>query len=311
MAKIVVTGSYITDIAAVTSRFPRDGETVIGETVKIGPGGKGSNQATACKRLGAEVVLITKTGNDYLRNVALTHYKNENISDKYVFVDEENQTGVAIIQIHKSSAENRILVTPGANNHITEEDVYKAEEEFKTCDIVLLQLEASMESVRASINLAKKYNKTVVLNPAPVKELDDEMFGLIDYFTPNETEAEFYSGIKADSIQNMERMAELFIAKGVGNVIITLGKAGAFVKTRDSVCIIPAYTVNAVDTTGAGDAFNGGLCVALAEGKGIVEAAKFANAVAALSVTKLGASESMPDRLDVDSFLKNIKRGVL
>ena len=230
MAKIVVTGSYITDIAAITSRFPRDGETVIGETVKIGPGGKGSNQATACKRLGAEVVLITKTGNDYLRNVALNHYKNENMSDKYVFVDEENQTGVAIIQIHKSSAENRILVTPGANNHITEEDVYKAENDFKTCDIVLLQLEASMESVIASIKLAKKYNKPVVLNPAPVKELDDDIFKLIDYFTPNETEAEFYSGLKADSIQNIEKMADLFIAKGVGNVIITLGKAERLLK---------------------------------------------------------------------------------
>lgn len=311
MAKIVVTGSYITDIAAITTRFPRDGETVIGETVKIGPGGKGSNQATACNRLGAEVVLITKTGNDYMRDVALTHYKKENMSDKYVFVDEEKQTGVAIIQIHETSAENRILVIPGANEFITRDDVCKAEDEFKTCDIVLLQLEASMESVLTSIDLARKYNKTVVLNPAPVKDLDDEIFQHVDYFTPNETEAEYYSGLKADSIDNIEKMADMFMAKGVRNVVITLGKAGVFLKTRDFARTIPAYYVNAVDTTGAGDAFNGGLCVALAEGKDIVEAARFANAVAALSVTKLGASESMPLRLEVDSFLKNTERGAL
>lgn len=303
MGKIVVVGSYITDIAALTSRFPRDGETVIGEKVKIGPGGKGSNQATACRRLGADVVLITKTGNDSMRQVALNHYKNENMSDKYVLCDEQSQTGIAIIEIHNESAENRILVMPGANNQITEEDVKQAEEEFKTCDIVLLQLEASMESVLASIKLAKKYNKTVVLNPAPVKKLDDEIFKDIDYFTPNESEAEFYSGLKGNDPETVEQMADLFISKGVKNVIITLGKKGVFIKTKELTTTIPAFSVKAVDTTGAGDAFNGGFCVALSEGNSVMDAARFANAVAALSVTKLGASESMPRREEVDSYL--------
>ena len=181
--KVVVTGSFITDIAVFTSRFPADGETVPGRSIQFGPGGKGSNQATAASRAGAEVIMITKIGTDFMGEIARTHYKNEIMTQKYVYTQEGGETGSAIIEINAETAENRIIVLKGANDALTKEEIDQAEAEFQECDVLLTQLEASQISVLESIRLARRYGKTVVLNPAPAGEIDEALFGEIDYFT--------------------------------------------------------------------------------------------------------------------------------
>lgn len=303
MSKIVVVGSYITDIAVFVGAFPSDGQTVVGDRVKIGPGGKGSNQATAARRSGADVVMITKTGKDSLRDMALSHYNSEGMTTKYVYEDAVNATGCAIIQISTINAENRIIVTPGANDYLSADEVRLAKDEFKTCDTVLIQLEASFESVEEAVDLARKYNKRIVLNPAPMRKIDEKIFQYADFITPNETEAAFYTGIIVNDIDSARKAAIVLMEKGAKNVIITLGKAGAFVKTSTEEFVVPSFNVKAVDTTGAGDAFNGGFAVAISEGKSLKEAVKFASAVAALSVTREGTSNSMPFRKETEEFL--------
>ena len=302
--KVVVTGSFITDIAVRTPRFPADGVTVAGASLQFGPGGKGSNQATAARRAGAEVIMITKIGTDFMSEIARTHYKNENMTQKYVYTQEGGETGTALIEINSETAENRIIVLKGANDALTKEEIDLAEAEFQTCDVLLTQLEASEISVTESVRLARRYGKTVVLNPAPAGEIDEALFRDIDYFTPNETEAEFYTGIRVADEQTAEQAADRLLEKGVKNVVITLGKTGVYAKTEEFQGIVPSFRVNAVDTTGAGDAFNGGFCTALAEGKNVRDALLFANALAALSVTRRGTSPAMPYREEIEKLLK-------
>lgn len=302
--KVVVTGSFITDIAVFTPRFPTDGETVPGKTIKFGPGGKGSNQATAANRAGAEVVMITKIGTDFMGDIARAHYTNENMTQQYVYTQEGGETGSAIIEINTETAENRIIVLKAANDTITKEEVDRAEEEFKTCDVLLTQLESSEISIAESIKLARKYGKIVVLNPAPAGKIDEDLLKDVDYITPNETEAEFFTGIRVIDEETAAKAAACFLAKGVGNVIITLGKAGVYAKTKDFEGMVPSFRVKAVDTTGAGDAFNGGFCAALAEGKSVKDAILFANALAAISVTRQGTSPAMPYREEIEKKLK-------
>ncbi|MBQ8165335.1 MAG: ribokinase [Clostridia bacterium] len=303
MGKVVVVGSFITDIAVYTPRFPVDGESVIGERMKFGPGGKGSNQATAAHRAGAEVTMVTKLGGDFMAEIALNHYKNEKMDMKYVYRDNECETGSAVIEIHKETAENRIIVTTAANEKITREEVFAAEKEFAECDVVLLQHETSPESLAAAIDLGNKYNKKIILNTAPMREVDRSLFAKVDFVTPNETEAEYYSGVKVTDLESARKAAAVFKEMGAKNVLITLGKAGAYVKAGDIDEIVPPFTVKAVDTTGAGDAFNGGFAAALSEGKDIISAVKFASALAAVSVTRPGTSPAMPYREEIDAFL--------
>lgn len=302
--KVVVTGSFITDIAVFTPRFPADGETVPGKSIKIGPGGKGSNQATAASRAGAEVIMITKVGKDFMSNIAFDHYKNEGMTQKYVYSEDGLETGSAIIEINTTSAENRIIVLKGANDKITKQEVDNAEEEFKSCDVVLLQLESSEISLAESIQLARKYGKIIVFNPAPAGKIDETIFQNVDYITPNETEAEFFTGIKVTDEATAEQAADALLQKGAKNVIITLGKTGVYVKTKEFQGIIPSFKVKAVDTTGAGDAFNGGFCAAIAEGMGVKQAVTFANALAAISVTRQGTSPVMPYRDEIEKMLR-------
>ena len=302
--KVVVTGSFIVDIAVFTPRFPADGETVSGKNIKFGPGGKGSNQATAANRAGAEVIMITKVGTDFMSDIARTHYQNENMTQKYVYTQDNGETGSAIIEINMETAENRIIVLKGANAAITEEEINRAEEEFKTCDVMLTQLESSEASVVESIRLARSYGKIVVLNPAPASKINEAILKDVDYITPNETEAEFFTGIRVTDEKTAEQAANCLLAKGVKNVIITLGKAGVYAKTKEYQGIVPSFRVKAVDTTGAGDAFNGGFCAALAEGKNVKDAILFANALAAISVTRQGTSPAMPYREEIEKMLK-------
>lgn len=302
--KVVVTGSFITDIAVYTPRFPADGETVSGRQIKFGPGGKGSNQATAAKRAGAEVTMITKVGTDFMSEIAFSHYKKEGMTTKYVYQLQDGETGSAIIEINTKTAENRIIVLKNANETITKEEVDNAEEEFQTCDVVLMQLESSEISLTESIRLGKKYGKMIVLNPAPAGKIDESIFADLDYVTPNETEAECFTGVRVTDESSAERAADCFIRKGVKNVIITLGKAGVYAKTKDFKGIVPSFPVKAVDTTGAGDAFNGGFCAALAEGMPVEKAIKFANALAGISVTRQGTSPVMPYRDEIEKMLR-------
>lgn len=301
-SKIVVVGSFIADLTSFTPKFPRDGETVIGSMLKIGPGGKGSNAATAANRAGGEVVMITKVGRDTLSDICYNHYKKECMTDKYIYVSDVKETGSAIIEVNENTGENRIIVMIGANLDLSPDEVRAAETEFASCKTVLMQLETNLDAAKAAMVLAKKYNKTVVFNPAPAQIVPDGLFYGVDYFTPNETEAEFYSGISVKTPADAFAAGRKLLGLGVKNVIVTLGKSGAALINADTEVIIPTTDLKPVDTTGAGDAFNGGLTVALSEGMNVIAAIKFANCVASISVTRKGSSLAMPARDEADAL---------
>lgn len=303
-SKVVVVGSFIVDITGFANRFPKDGETVIGSAVRIGPGGKGSNQATAVSRAGADVVMITKIGNDVLSNIAHEHYSAEGMSEKFIYKTDKATTGTAFIEVNETSGENRIIAIKGANELLSAAEVAAAEDEIASCDAVLAQLETSNEAVEELMRIAKKYGKTIVLNPAPYQPVPDGFFDGVDYLTPNETEAEFYSGVPVESPDDAERAALKLLKMGVKNVIITLGKKGAFFTDGKNKMLVPTTDLKAVDTTGAGDAFNGGFAVALSEGMDIGRALKFANCTASISVTRFGTSPAMPYRHEIDELMK-------
>ncbi len=302
--KIVIVGSYITDLTSFTPRFPRDGESVIGSFLKIGPGGKGSNAATAAARSGGEITMIAKVGRDMLSGVCFEHYKNEGMKTDYIFVSETSVTGSAIIEVNENTGENRIIVMIGANLDLSPAEIRRTEDEIASCNAVLMQLETNLDALRETIALAKKHCKTIILNPAPAQNVPDGFFEGIDYLTPNETEAEFFSSIPVNDTLSAYAAGEKLLSYGVKNVIITLGKNGAALINRETKIVIPTTDLKAVDTTGAGDAFNGAFTVALSEGKNIIDAIKFANCAASISVTRKGASPSMPLRAESDELYK-------
>ncbi len=302
-SKVVVVGSFITDLAVYTPRFPVDGETVPGNSLKVGPGGKGSNQATAAKRAGADVVMITKLGDDDFAQIARNHYTRENMTQKYVYEEKGGETGSAVIEIHAESAQNRIIVVKAANDHLTPEEIDAAEAEIADCDIILFQLEANYDAIKRAMELAKKHGKPIVMNPAPAQEVPEGFFDGVYLFTPNETEAEYYSGIKVVDEESAyaagKKLIEMF---GVTYVLITLGKRGAALIGKDVTVTVPTTDLKPVDTTGAGDAFNGAMCCALGEGRDMIDAIKFSNCVASIAVTRKGSSPAMPYRDEVDAL---------
>lgn len=300
--KILVVGSFIVDVTAFAPRFPGDGETIVGRRMKFGPGGKGSNQATAASRAGAEVVMVTKIGRDFLARFAHEHYRAEEMTERYVYQANDVDTGAAFIEVNEASGENRIVVMKGANAQLTTAEVMAAETEIVGASVALTQLEASFDAAFALKQLAQKHRKPIVLNPAPFQDVPDDLFVGIDYFTPNETEAEYYSGVKIVDRASARAAAKRLIGLGVHNVVITLGKTGVYYWGTEGERLIPPPDVRAVDTTGAGDAFNGGFCVALAEGKNIAAALAFANCVAAIAVTRHGTSPAMPYRREIDAL---------
>ncbi len=302
--KIVVVGSFIADLTSFTPKFPRDGETVIGNMLKIGPGGKGSNAATAANRSGGHVVMITKVGFDTLSDICFHHYKTEGMTDQYVYRSKNKETGAAIIEVNESTGQNRIIVMIGANLDLSPDEVRAAESEFKDCKTILVQLESNLDAVKEAVILAEKHRKTIVFNPAPAQPVPEGFFDGVDYFTPNETEAEFFSGVPVRTTPDAFIAGRKLLSLGVKNVIVTLGKSGAALINNNTEIIIPTTDLKPVDTTGAGDAFNGGLTVALSEGRDIVTAIKFANCVASISVTRKGSSPSMPTRDETDALFK-------
>ena len=300
--KIVVFGSFVVDLTSWGKHLAVPGETVKGSTFKMGPGGKGSNQGVAASRAGADVTLVTKVGNDVFGQIALDFYKKENMTTQYVFVDEEKETGTALIMVDENSGQNQILVVSGACDNINDQEIMKTEQLIDEANILLLQLEVNMDAIEKVINMAHTKGKQIVLNTAPAQKLPDSLLKQVDVVTPNEIEAGILTDMKVETEEDAQKAAQILLNKGVKNVVITMGKNGVFVMTPDRKEFIPSMKVKAVDTTGAGDAFNGGFVTALAEGKDIFEAARFGNVVGALSVTKVGTAPAMPYRKDIDSF---------
>lgn len=301
--KVVVFGSFVVDLAAKTPHFPAPGETVMGTAVSVAnPGGKGSNQAVAAHRAGADVTMITKVGKDTFGTIAKDFYAKEGMDTSYILEDDSLSTGYALIMIDENTAQNEIVVIIGACDNITSDDVEKCRSLIESADILLVQLETNFDALFKVIDVAHEAGVKIVMNPAPAAALPDEVLRKVDIVTPNETEAQILTGIQIETEEDAKRAATVFLEKGVKEVVITLGSKGAFAMNRERSELVERLSVEAVDTTGAGDAFNGGFVTALSEGKDLFEALKFGNVTGALSVTRPGSAIAMPMRKDIDAF---------
>lgn len=298
-AKIVIVGSFNMDLTTYMEKLPRRGETVNGRKFVTGPGGKGSNQAVAAARLGAEVTFVGRVGTDAFGDTAVNTWKQEGINTDYVIRDPNNATGVAPIFVEDSTGENIIVVALGANLAMTQADVDAAADLIAKADVLITQLEINYDMVGYALKVAKDKGIHTILNPAPAGKLPSEVVALADYLTPNQTELETLSGQSGDVAQ----AARSLLTTDDQAAVVTLGKEGAMWVRKDGQGILPIFKVQVVDTTGAGDAFNGGLAVALAEGRDLPDAITFANATAALCVTKPGTAPSMPLRHEVEALL--------
>jgi ribokinase len=276
-------------------RIPEPGETLLGGDFFTNPGGKGANQAVAAARMGADVTLIAKTGNDLFGRELIEVYRKEHIRTDFVFTDPRRPTGVAMITVD-ANGENSIIVAPGANHALLTTDIDKALPAIRDCQLVLLQLEIPVETVTHIACLAAERGKPVVLNPAPACDLPAELLGATNFLVPNRAEAEFLSGIRVTDKRSALIAAEIMQRMGPRTVIITLGADGVVVRDREETYHVEAFPVVAVDTTAAGDAFCGVLCVGMAEGQPLRDAIKMAARAAAISVTRRGAQSSVPFR---------------
>jgi ribokinase len=297
-ARIVVLGSFNADLVSYVPRLPESGETITGERFVTGPGGKGSNQAVAAARLGAEVTFIARVGRDSFAEIGLSLWQAEDIDVRHVSRDPETPTGVAGIFVDQAG-HNVIVVTPGANGQLRPAHVDQARDAIAAADVLLVQLESPLDTVAHALKLARKHRVPTILNPAPAQRLEHQLLQYVDILTPNEHELTL---VAADD--NPEQAAQKVLAAGVSTLIVTLGKQGArWQQAGGAGAIVPAYSVRSVDTVGAGDSFNGALAVALAEDKPLAEAVAFANAAAAVSVTRQGAAASMGRRDEVDALM--------
>ncbi len=300
--KILVIGSANTDMVIKTKHFPLPGETVLGGRFMMNPGGKGANQAIAAARLGGQITFITKIGQDIFGRQALQQFLKEGVDANYVISDPDNPSGVALITVDEKG-ENTIVVAQGSNGTLNPEDVAKAETVFREADIILMQLEIPLATVQFAAKLAAQYNKKVILNPAPAAPLPDDLYRHLAILTPNRSEAEALSGVAITNLKTAEQAAQKLLEKGIEHVVITLGTEGAFVFDKSMAKLIPATPVVAVDTTAAGDVFNGALAVALSEGLALDKAVEFANQAAAISVTRMGAQASAPFRKELQGLI--------
>lgn len=305
--KVMVLGSFVVDLMARTPHLPVPGETVRGSIFKQGAGGKGFNQGIAARKAGANVTMVTKLGRDAFGEVALQAMREVGLSEEHLFFSDEIATGIALISVDEGTCQNEIVIVPGACSTITDEDLLSVAEQIKQSAYLLLQLEINQDANEKAAAIAKAHGVRVIVNTAPYQPISDAFLNGAWLVTPNEIEAKELTGIAIVDQESADRAAEVFFAKGVQNVLITLGGNGVYINTAGTSEIIPAFRVDAVDTTGAGDAFNGGLLTALSEGKSLHDAAVFANAVGALSVQRIGTTPSMPTRSEIEAFLAERK----
>jgi len=280
------------------NRLPVPGETVLGGSFMMTPGGKGANQSLAAARLGGDVTFIAKTGNDLFARQSIELYRTEGIDTRYIFRDPNNPSGVALISVDRFG-ENCIVVASGANQSLSCEDIEKARNEIIHSDILLMQLEVPHDTIEFAAQLAKQHNIKVILNPDPASALSDGIFKCLYLIVPNRVEAGILSGIKVHNIETAKKAAKIISQKGVDNVIITLGENGALLKEGKNYEAIAAPKVEAIDTTGAGDTFCGAVSVAISEGKSLHDAVVFANTAASVTVARMGAQSAIPFRKEV------------
>jgi ribokinase len=299
MSDISVLGIFVADISFSGPKIPAVGETILGNKYNVGPGGKGCNQAVAIARLGGKVNFISKIGKDAYGKLALETLKKNNINTENIIQDEKLQTGVAGILVDKQSGKNAINVIVGAPNSLKISEMNSQINLIKNSKIFLTQLEIPKDVTLHCLKTAKENGCLTILNPAPASEISKEFYSYIDYFTPNETEAEFYTGIKITNEKEAKQAADKLINLGIKKIIITLGEKGLFYSDGQEEIHLKASSVKAIDTTGAGDAFNGALAFSLSKGKPIKACLELANKAAGLSTTKLGAGDAMP-------FIKDI-----
>ncbi len=302
-AEVIILGVFVADLAFNSPRLPKIGETLIGTGFTMGPGGKGGNQAVAAARCGADTAFITKLGKDSFGDMALTTWAEDGIIT-LVEQSETDPTGAAFIYINDQTGENAIIIVPGAASTIAADTIDGHAEAIKTAKIFVTQLEQPLEAARRGLEIARKAGTTTIFNPAPAAPFSDDIYSLCDYITPNETEAGDLTGIAVNNIEDARHAADLLLAKGVGSALITLGEKGALFHNQEISEIIPAVsTGDVIDTTGAGDAFNGAFAAALARGDEPLQAVKFANIAAGISVTRPGTAASMPKLAEVTRIL--------
>ena len=301
---LTVLGSINADHVISVPHFAKPGETLTGYGYNIAYGGKGANQAVAAARLGANVNFIGCIGDDDIGRAMKTAFAQNGINTRSIVEVKHETTGIAMIQVAESG-ENSIVISAGANAHLNENQVAHVAEDIYKADYLLMQLETPLNAVKKAAELAKARQTKVILNPAPAQPLPDELLSLLDMITPNETEAEILTGIKVVDLDSAKQAAQIFHQKGIETVLITLGAKGVYFSQQGQGDIIAGFPVQAVDTTAAGDTFNGGLVTALLEGKTYTEAIRFAHAAAAISVTRKGAQPSIPTRKEVLEFLAN------
>lgn len=300
MKNICVIGSLNMDLVVNVDTMPKPGQTIIGSNFKEVPGGKGANQAVAMARLNGNVSMIGKVGEDGFGQTLINSLKNDKVDTTYIQT-AKGATGVALITVDKN-AQNSIVVSPGANFEVKEDDIDNNIEVIKNSDIVVLQLETPLNTIKYALNKAKELNKYTILNPAPAVKLDDEIIKNVDLLTPNETELEIISGVSIETEEDIQKAAQIMIEKGVKELIVTLGSKGSLYINKEKSMFKKAYKVEAVDTTAAGDSYTGALAVALSQDKNIEDAMDFASKVGALSVLKEGAQSSLPTLEDVKNF---------
>jgi ribokinase len=303
---IVILGVFVADTAYRADRQPKIGETILAKNFSLGPGGKGSNQAVAAGKLGADVTILTRLGVDDFAEMARRAWRTAGVKP-LVIETPHSYTGAAYIFIEDASGDNAIIVSPGAASLISTADIDSNAGLIRDAGVFLTQLEQPIEAAVCGLKIAKSAGVTTILNPAPAVTLPDEIYTLCDYLTPNETETEALTGVKVVSIDDARKAADVLLSRGVGCALITLGENGVFLHTSsmsEHIASVNAGLV--VETTGAGDAFNGGFAYALAEGKAAFEAARFACAVAGISVTRKGTAPSMPSLTEVEWLLARL-----
>lgn len=296
--RIVVVGSSNTDVAVKVDRLPKRGETVSDGHFLMNPGGKGANQAVAAARLGGRVTLVARVGQDVFGKDAAENFRKEGVETRFIVRDKEKPSGVALIIVGEEG-QNLIAVAPGANRALSKQDVASARAEIEKSDVLLLQLEPPLDTVRYATALASRARTPVILNPAPARELGDDLLQEVTVLTPNETEAELLTGIRVRDEKSARRAAMDLRQRGASKVVVTLGDLGAFVASEEWTGLAPARNVQALDTTAAGDAFNGALAYALGSRQSFTDAVRLANLAGAFAATRFGAQSSLPTSVEL------------